>query len=818
MDDILANKLEVWGFEGNTVIFTDGSLGFALESFPMDASCFDGGRINELSEKVKQFLNGLPEGIDLQFVQEIKSGNDRVISGHQAMASSCQNPLSLELLQKRLDRYKIWDQNGDLPQYHLKVFVRKKMDQDLVPSRRLFAITKHFPEISEKNLEKEIGKINRLKEDLMLSLETVGLRTRHLTSDSIVGDIYELWNPTRGVALDAYDPTDIRNHLLYSDAHIFENGFSLLDMHHRVISLKILPGQTFMSMSQVFQELPFDSKLFLSIEVPNQQREFDSLQMQRRLAFSMVYGKENGVSDLESGAKLEDLQGLLIQMIAQGEKVFHVGLNVLLRSRNLEDLEDQVSQTLLKIRELNGAEAMTEGLAAFDIFSSFAFPNSRVKERKKRLKTSNLKDMLPIFGPWVGHGEPRVLLRSRMGTLVKFDPFSSELTNANQLVSGGSGSGKSFLTNLLLIQMLKESPKVFIIDIGGSYQKICENLSGQYIPLGLDKGIHVNPFDLTKGNQPSFEKLKFLLALIESMTKEEENRGLRKIEKSEIEILIQSVYERHKNPRLSHLRELLCRHELPEISRIGKILSSWCGKTPYGNFLDADSNISFDRSIVCFDLKGLENYPDFQSACLLMITDLIWREVERDRTQMKFIVFDECWKLLEDEMGEGAKFIGSVFRTCRKYFTSCVAISQNLDDFAASQVANAIMTNSSTKWVLKQKGADKSRLKEVLDLNDNEVDLIFSLQQKRGEFSEALLVCEDNKSVVVVESTPQEYWLATTDPKDLRLMENVQSQNPNNSQLEIINQLAHSHPLGAGAARVDPIGTNTPTNNHGGIH
>jgi len=177
-----------------------------------------------------------------------------------------------------------------------------------------------------------------------------------------------------------------------------------------------------------------------------------------------------------------------------------------------------------------------------------------------------------------------------------------------------------------------------------------------------------------------------------------------------------------------------------------------------------------------------------------MISDMVVRSVQNDKTRMKFLVFDECWRLLED--GEGANFIGSIFRTCRKYFMSCIAISQNIDDFALSPVAKAIMSNSSIKWVLKQKGADKDRLAETLELNESEVDLISSLHQERGVYSEAFLICEDNRAVVAVESTPPEYWLATTDPRDISELEKQKKLNPELSREQLILHLADKYPNG----------------------
>ena len=800
MSKALADLLEVWGVEGNTIIFSDGSLGLCLEVEPIDVNCFDYYESNDLHDSLCGFLNALPSGIDIQFIQEIKGGNNKVIENYKGQCLKSNSALIKELSLKRVESLQALDSSGLLPVHKLKLLIRKPLSKSLISKKSIFSKESDFPNITDANLSFEVKALKRIKNDIVQTLLNLGLKSKILPSDEIVNELYNQWNPVRPVRLESYDPTDIRNTITFTDVCPNETSFSMGDMHYKVISLKLLPSQTYATMASVLRSLPFDSKLHLSIHSPDQTKEIESLQTQRRLAFSMVYGKQTGVSDLESEAKFQDLEELVAQLISQGEKVFHFGLNIVLRSKDKDELDDQVSQTLMTIRELSGAEGLEETIASFDIFKSFAFPNSRVKERTKRIKTSNLADLLPIYGPWTGHIEPKILLRSRMGNLFKFNPFSSELTNANQIISGGSGSGKSFLTNLLLIQILKDDPQIFIVDIGGSYKKTCDNLQGQYIPLGVDQGISINPFDLTPNETiPSSEKIKFLLALIESMTKEETESGLKKLERSEIEQSILKLYETLKAPRLSDLKEALLKHPEIELKRIGKILKSWCGNTPYGRFLDRPTTVDFHKNTVCFDLKGLELYPDLQSACLLMISDLVVRKTQKDKTKMKFLVFDECWALLE---GEGANFIGSIFRTCRKYFMSCIAISQNIDDFAKSSVASAIMTNSSIKWLLTQRGADKERLKEVLELNDSEVSLISSLHQEAGSYSEGFLICENKKSVVLVECTPYEYWLATTAPKDLALMDRETKKHPDLNQMQLIFHLAENYPQGAKSMEV----------------
>lgn len=795
MSAVLADQLQIWGFEEDVILFADGSLGFALEATPIDISCLNNESVNGLVIRLGQFFNSLPTGTFIQFVQEIEKGNDSTIQAHKSLSTQANNEIASKLTDSRIDILNAKDSDGLIPRHGLKVVVRRMPTQNLFDKPQLFSKPKQFEPIAEERLKREADYLLQLRNEIITGLLGLGISSRVLEQNEFLQMLYRQWNPSRPVDLGFVDFNDVRSSLLFTDVLMDNEGFALGKFQHRVITLKLLPDQTVAGMAQALRGLPFGSKVFLSTYVPDQQKELENLQLQRRLAFSMARGKTKGVSDIESETKLQDLESLLGDLIAQGEKVFHISFHILLSSENKDELDSQVAQTLTTVRELNNAEAMVESLASFDQFCNFALPNAKTTERVKKVKTSNLADIIPVYGPWRGHDTPRVLLRSRIGSLVAFDPFDSSLTNYNHIVSGGSGSGKSFFTNILLLQMLKENPRVFVVDIGGSYKKLCDNLAGQYVPLGVDIGLSINPFDLKPDEAaPGSDKIKFLVGLIEMMTKEEGETRISRFERAEIEDAIVKVYDKQSKPTLSHLREELLNHSESELRRLGKILSPWCGNSAFGQFVDRPTTLQLDRNVVCFDLKGLETYPDLQAVCLFIITDYIWREVQRDRSEKKFLVFDECWKLLENEAG--ATFIGEVFRTFRKYFASAIAISQNLDDFAKSKVATAILSNSSLKWLLMQKGADQARLKEVLQLNDNEMELIASLHQERGVYSEAFLMAGDNRSVIAVEPTPLEYWIATTDPRDLAKIQEFECSQPDKSMTDILIELSKKYPNG----------------------
>lgn len=794
MNNFLNEKLQVWGFEENLIVFRDGSLGAAFELGTLDVSCQDDESLNALSQRVCDFVNGLPQGLSLQFMQEITSGNEKTIQEHSLTLKESASELTKEITTSRAKTLKSADEEGLIPKQNLYLFLRNPLKEALISKKKIFSFRKKqnvvLPDIK---LKFEIENFRRKARDLQKGLELVGVSSRELTQQEIFSMLYKQWNPNGLSAPENINADDIRDQILLTDAVVGTQGFTLGDIHHRVISLKLLPDVTFATMAETLKDLPFESRLFLTIEVLDQAKEISTLQLQRRIAFSMVSHRK-GVADLESEAKLRDIEALLAETITGQEKVFKMGVNILLRSPSENELQDQISMTLQKIRELSGAEGMQETIAAFEIFSEFALPNANVKERSIKVNTSVLSDFLPIYGLWKGHSSPRVLLKNRFDSLVSFDPFSSDMTNANQIISGGSGSGKSYLMNLVISQMLKETPKIFILDIGGSYKKTCENLDGQYVPLGIDSGLSINPFELSSADPAAKDqKIKYLVSLVELMTKENESKSLGRLEKAELENAILQTYEEKKEPCLSDLKEILVNHQDSSLKRIGRILATWCGDTPYGKFVDRPTNIKLSSQIVCFDLKGMEAQPELQCVCLFLIADLIWREIQKDRTTMKFVIFDECWKLMESN----ADLIAELYRTARKYFCSVIGISQTMDDFAKSKIASAIMPNSSIKWILKQKGANLQNLKESLQLNDREISLITSLQSEKGRYSEAFLMCEDKRQVVRIEATPLEYWLATTDPKDIFLLQEIKKENPNFSEFQALKFASQRYPNGA---------------------
>ncbi len=320
------------------------------------------------------------------------------------------------------------------------------------------------------------------------------------------------------------------------------------------------------------------------------------------------------------------------------------------------------------------------------------------------------------------------------------------------------------------VEPLRNGPlkSIFIVDIGGSYRKLTEALGGQYVEVNLSEDYAINPFAIPNAKEkPSNQKLKSLLAIIETMVAEDDKSKLPKLERVLLEKAILDTYKRlgrvGKVPLLSDLTETCTDSTEPSLKNFSKLLFSWTGDRPYGKLLDRVGSLKTNSSITAFDLKGLSAYPDLQAVVILILTDFILTEVEQDKTRTKRIILDEAWEFLKSPAA--ANFMEYCARTLRKTGSGITFITQGVEEIVASAIGPAILNNTATKFVMLQRG-DSNVLREVLKLNPQELNLIQSLGQKKGFYSEGFMIEGDHRQVVRIYPQPLDYWLSTSDAKD----------------------------------------------------
>ena len=326
------------------------------------------------------------------------------------------------------------------------------------------------------------------------------------------------------------------------------------------------------------------------------------------------------------------------------------------------------------------------------------------------MKASNASHLMPLYGHWKGNARPACLLTHSDGVPFSLDPFDPGLSNYNGVVLGSSGGGKSFfvLHLALMLHGLKECPKIVWIDNGASSKQVVQALEGQFIELDLDNtDICLNMFDLSSGEDvPPPSKIKLILAVLESILKDEQKKGLPKRDKALLEEAIFKVYENStgRTPFLGDFRDYLKGHESPQMRNYSQILYTWT-ESVYGKLLNGPTNINWDKNLVSIEIKGLDAHPDLQNVLLLLFTDAIKREAAEDLSRPYLLLIDEGWKLFETPGGRS--FAIEAYRTFRKFHAGIWIITQNYRDVLGNEeVANAILPNTAQACILPQKKID----------------------------------------------------------------------------------------------------------------
>jgi hypothetical protein len=83
-------------------------------------------------------------------------------------------------------------------------------------------------------------------------------------------------------------------------------------------------------------------------------------------------------------------------------------------------------------------------------------------------------------------------------------------------------------------------------------------------------------------------------------------------------------------------------------------------------------------------------------------------------------------------------------------------------------------------------------------LNEQQLALIHSLEQRKGEFSEGFMIEGDHRQVVRIYPSPFEYWLSTSDASDNQYLEELKSSGM--KLIEAIEAAAELYPKGIARA------------------
>lgn len=362
------------------------------------------------------------------------------------------------------------------------------------------------------------------------------------------------------------------------------------------------------------------------------------------------------------------------------------------------------------------------------------------------------------------------------------------INNLNKLVIGGSGSGKSYKINHLVHSYYNQGAHIVVVDIGGSYQGLCELVGGYYFAYSEKEPIRFNPFWLDGDEKPGIEKKESIKTLLLALWKQDDEAFLR-FEYVALSNALQLYYEHlAANPTIfpcfnsffEYLQDqfitVLENDRVKEkdfdIHNFLYVLRPFYRGGEYDYLLNADANLDLQaQRFIVFELDNIKDHPILFPVVTIIIMELFVNKMRKLPGVRKLIVIEEAWKvIMKQGMSEYVKYL---FKTVRKFFGEAIVATQEVDDIVSSPVVKqAIINNTDCKILLDLSKFQNQfdQLQELLGLTEKDKALVLSLNRANEpgrKYKEVFIGMKNGYSKVYRnEVSPEEHFVYTTEPSE----------------------------------------------------
>ena len=488
----------------------------------------------------------------------------------------------------------------------------------------------------------------------------------------------------------------------------------------------------------------------------------------------------------------ESLENFIKVITTNQSKVFDFQLHIMITADTKEELE----RTKIQLKSTLEAMEMRAVPLRFEqekVLKS-CLPIFEKQDIEDRIGTPIPSPTLAAMYPFVfdsikDQGLSCLLGVDFSGGIILFNQFLYQIrkehnrNNANMIILGTSGSGKSTAAKLLLRSHVRNGYRIIAIDPEGELEPMARLYNGDFIDLGRggEFGM-INPLEIVPdadeeessrglGYAVLAKALQTLKAFMKYYDPSIEEDVLTLFN----EVVVETYQRFNINVRTDFTK--LTSEDFPTFSDVyttirGRILS-------YGeatrerdimekleikvrplvsggleHYFDGHTTISPKSNFVVFNIRELINAEkNIKNALFFNILKYAWG-LCLDSSQNTVLQVDEAHILLSNDNTLGADFLAQVQRRARKYNSGTIVITQQPSDFAAPDVlmqGKAIFDNASYYMVMGLKKQAVEDLSKLIDLNDNEKENI-----KRYNQGDALFICGSKRMQISVIATDSE--------------------------------------------------------------
>ncbi len=418
------------------------------------------------------------------------------------------------------------------------------------------------------------------------------------------------------------------------------------------------------------------------------------------------------------------------------------------------------------------------------------FPKQDIEDRIGiPIPSTTIAAMYPyIFDSVKDPGLSTLLGTDFSGGVVLFNQFLYQLkkehnrNNANMIILGTSGSGKSTAAKLLLRSHFRNNYKVVVIDPEGELEEMTKFFGGDFIDLGkggefgminpLEAVLDADEDELKEGLgytilTRTLQTLKAFLKYYDPSVEEDVITMFSEIVQDTYRRFgigfdtdfsnftsndyptFKDVYATIKGKLLAMPQET---HEKAILEKLELKIRPIIKELKY--YFDGHTTIKPQSDFIVFNIRELMNSDvNIRNALFFNILKYAWG-MTLDRNINTILMVDEAHVLISGNNTLGADFLAQIQRRSRKYNTGTIIITQQPSDFSDPGIitqGKAIFDNASYYLVMGLKKQAVEDLANLIDLNDNEKENI-----KRYQQGDALFVCGSRRMQINVIATEEE--------------------------------------------------------------
>ena len=426
-------------------------------------------------------------------------------------------------------------------------------------------------------------------------------------------------------------------------------------------------------------------------------------------------GSNDAMENITAEGNLQDVVTLIAELRKNKEPLLHCAVYLELKAESMPKLRELQSDILMELtRSKMSIDRLTlrqkEGF-----LSVLPCGANMFKEQFERvLPASSVANLYPFN--YSGKTDPKGFFigRDKYGTniLVDFDRRAEDKTNANCLILGNSGQGKSYLMKLILTNLRESGKRIISLDPEAEYEELTNALGGCYIDFMSGEYI-INPLEPKSFGEADKEYDQTTPEAFRRVTRLSQHiaylkdffRAYKDFNDEQLDTLEIILTKLYKNfgitdytdydklsktdyPIMSDLYELLekeykdYQHNQKNIYREKTLqelclgLHSMCIGTE-SKYFNGHTNIVDDK-FLCFGVKGLmDTNRRLKDAMLFNVLSYMTNELLGKGNTVATI--DELYLFLTNMTA--IEYIRNASKRVRKKDSSVILASQNIEDF-----------------------------------------------------------------------------------------------------------------------------------------